>query len=97
MTGIRDAATKRKLLSLVPFTAAQVAVNLCRSEESARANVGTLQGTADISAVHHQLQPANPHMQQQGRGAASPATAGLIATNPARQPDRPAEVSAPCR
>ena len=70
MTGIRDAATKQKLLSLVPFPAAQVAVNLCRSEESARANVGTLQGTADISAVHHQQQPTNPHMQQQGRSGA---------------------------
>ena len=36
MTGIRDVATKQKLLALTPFPTAQDAVNLCRSEESAR-------------------------------------------------------------
>ena len=64
MTGIRDAATKQKLLALTPFPKAQAVVDLCRSEESARANVSTLRGTADISAVHHQPPPAQ--RQQQG-------------------------------
>ena len=57
MTGIRDAATKQKLLALVPFPTAQAAVNLCRSEESAKSGVSTLQGTADVSAVHHHQHP----------------------------------------
>jgi hypothetical protein len=63
MTDIRDAATKQKLLALTPFPKAQ-AVVLCRSEESARANVSTLRGTADISAIHHQPPPVQ--RQQQG-------------------------------
>ena len=35
MTGIRNVATKQKLLALTPFPKAQATVDLCRSEESA--------------------------------------------------------------
>ena len=66
MTGIRDVATKQKLLALTPFPTAQDAVNLCRSEESARANVSTLRGTNDIGAVHHQPPPTQQQQQQGG-------------------------------
>jgi hypothetical protein len=38
IAGTRDAETKKKLLAISPFPSLQVAVNICRSEESARAN-----------------------------------------------------------
>lgn len=69
MTGVRDTSTKQKLLALTPFPTAQEVVNLCRSEESARANVGALQGKAEVAAVHSH-QP--PPVQQQGDGGARP-------------------------
>jgi hypothetical protein len=49
MAGVRDSETKKKLLALSPFPTAQTAVNLCRSEESARANEKILSQTAVAS------------------------------------------------
>ena len=42
MAGVRDSESRKKLLSLTPFPTLQQAVNLCRGEESARANERTL-------------------------------------------------------
>ena len=38
MAGVRDTETKRKLLALSPFPTVQQTINICRSEESAKAN-----------------------------------------------------------
>ncbi|EFX67542.1 hypothetical protein DAPPUDRAFT_261497 [Daphnia pulex] len=51
MAGIRDPETKNKLLALSPFPTTQAAVNLCRSEESARANEKVLSGQSGISSI----------------------------------------------
>lgn len=46
---------KKKLLSLTPFLSLQQAVNVCRSEKSARANERSLSHQAGVAAVqtHH--------------------------------------------
>ena len=38
IAGVRDTETKKKLLAMCPFPALQQTVNICRSEEAARAN-----------------------------------------------------------
>ncbi|XP_046438430.1 uncharacterized protein LOC124189960 [Daphnia pulex] len=52
IAGTRDAETKKKLLAISPFPCLQVAVNICRSEESARANERTLSGQSGVAAIH---------------------------------------------
>ena len=51
IAGTRDAETKKKLLTINPFPSLQVAVNICRSEESARANEWTLSGQSGVAAI----------------------------------------------
>jgi hypothetical protein len=51
MAGIRDSETKKKLLALSPFPTTQAAVNLCRSEESARANEKILSTQTGVSSI----------------------------------------------
>ena len=51
MAGVRDTETKRKLLALSPFPTAQQTINICRSEESAKANEKSLSNPPAISQV----------------------------------------------
>jgi hypothetical protein len=51
MAGVRDTETKRKLLALSPFPTAQQTINICRSEESAKANEKSLSNPSAISHV----------------------------------------------
>ena len=58
MAGVRDSETKKKLLAISPFPTAQEAVNLCRSEESARANEKILSKQSGVSFIQHKKGPA---------------------------------------
>lgn len=56
MVGVSDAESKRKLLTMKPFPTCQQAVDLCRSEETARANeaalgTGNSDGSQQVSKV----------------------------------------------
>jgi uncharacterized membrane protein YgcG len=51
IAGTRDAETKKKLLAMSPFPLLQTTINICRSDESARANEGSLSNQAGISAI----------------------------------------------
>ena len=51
MAGVRDTETKRKLLALSPFPTVQQTINICRSEESAKANEKSLSNPPAISHV----------------------------------------------
>jgi hypothetical protein len=51
MAGVRDTETKRKLLALSPFPTAQQTINICRSEESAKADEKSLSNPPAISHV----------------------------------------------
>jgi hypothetical protein len=51
MAGIQNTYTKRKLLALSPFPTSQQAINLCRSEESAKANMKSLSNLPAVSYV----------------------------------------------
>ena len=51
IAGTRDAETKKKLLAMSPFPALQPTINICRSEESARANERSLSGHSGISSI----------------------------------------------
>jgi hypothetical protein len=56
----RDSETKKKLLALatIPFPSLQAKVNICRSEESARAKERTLSGQSGMAAISaKQFQP----------------------------------------
>jgi hypothetical protein len=59
MAGIRDSETRRKLLALSPFTTLQHTINICRSEEAAKANEKSLSNPPVIS-----------HMQTRHQGSA---------------------------
>ncbi|KZS02114.1 Uncharacterized protein APZ42_000982, partial [Daphnia magna] len=58
MAGIQDAETKRRLLAISPFPTSQQTINICRSEESARANERSLSGPASVAKIQlkHQRQ-----------------------------------------
>lgn len=62
IAGTRDTATKKKLLAISPFPPLQLTVNLCRSEELARANERTLSGQSGVSAVHTRHGQAERHL-----------------------------------
>jgi hypothetical protein len=51
MAGIRDSETRRKLLALSPFPTLQNTINICRSEETAKANEKSLSTPQVISHV----------------------------------------------
>ena len=51
IAGTIDAETKKKLLAMSPFPALQPTINICRSEESARANERSLSGHSGISSI----------------------------------------------
>ena len=58
IAGTRDSETKKKLLAISPFPSLQATVNICRSEESARANERTLSGQSGVAAITtRQFQP----------------------------------------
>ena len=56
MAGIRDTDTKRKLLALSLFPTSQQAINICRSEESAKANEKSLSNPPAVSYVQTKSQ-----------------------------------------
>ncbi|KZR99048.1 Uncharacterized protein APZ42_005255, partial [Daphnia magna] len=76
MAGVRDGESRRKLLSLSPFPTLQQAVNLCRGEESARANERTLSGQSSVNALN-----ARPRRQPLPPGTATCNTCGRSAHN----------------
>ena len=89
IVGIRDDESKKKLLALVPFPTVLVAVNLCRSEESARSGERSLGEASKVSSIQSQSnrrpdRPANvskPSCGKCGRfahatGVICPAIAG---------------------
>ena len=51
LAGSRDAEEKQKLFAIKPLPTLQQAVDVCRSEESARLNVRELEGQSAISRV----------------------------------------------
>lgn len=55
MAGIRDSETKKKLLALSPFPTTQAAVNLCKSEESARTNEKVLSSQTGVASIQTKL------------------------------------------
>ncbi|KAK4024871.1 hypothetical protein OUZ56_010366 [Daphnia magna] len=55
IAGTRDAETKKKLLAMSPFPALQSTINICRSEESARANQRSLSGHSGISMIQKKI------------------------------------------
>ncbi len=56
--GNNNIQTKKKLLAISPFPSLQATVNICRSEESARANERTLSGQSGVAAIStKQFQP----------------------------------------
>ncbi len=58
IAGTRDSETKKKLCAISPFPSLQATVNICRSEESARANERTLSGQSGVAAItKRQFQP----------------------------------------
>ncbi|KAK4028000.1 hypothetical protein OUZ56_017163 [Daphnia magna] len=57
MAGIRDSETKKKLLALSPFPTTQAAVNLCKSEESARTNEKVLSSQTGVASIQTKLSP----------------------------------------
>jgi hypothetical protein len=69
MAGIRDSETKKKLLALTPFPSLQQAVNVCRSEESARANERSLSHQAGVAAVHSHHKNMSPSSSNSSCGA----------------------------
>jgi predicted phosphoadenosine phosphosulfate sulfurtransferase len=52
MAGVRESESRKQLLSLTPFPTLQQAVNLCRVEESARANERTLSNQSSVNALN---------------------------------------------
>ncbi len=60
MAGVRDSETKKKPLALSQFPTAQTAVNLCRSEESARENEKFLSQTGVASIQTRQSEKHLP-------------------------------------
>lgn len=66
MSGVRDHETRHKLLACRPFPSLSQAIDICRSEESARVNDEALQNSAvgdqSVCTVSHQRQhgPAGP-------------------------------------
>jgi uncharacterized membrane protein YgcG len=61
MAGIRDSETRRKLLALSPFLTLQHTINICRSEEAAKANEKSLSNPQVIS--HMQTRHQGPARQ----------------------------------
>jgi hypothetical protein len=76
MAGVRDGESRRKLLSLPPFPTLQQAVNLCRGEESVRANERTLSGQSFVNALN-----ARPRRQPLPPGTAICKACGRLAHN----------------
>jgi hypothetical protein len=69
MAGIRDSETKKKLLALTPFPSLQQAVNVCRSEESARANERSLSHQAGVAAIQTHFKHVSPSSGTSSCGA----------------------------
>ena len=69
IAGIRDSETKNKLLALTPFPSLQRAVNVCRSEESARANERSLSHQAGVTAIQTHYKHVSPSTGASSCGA----------------------------
>jgi hypothetical protein len=56
MAGIRDTETRRKLLALSPFPTGQQAINICRSDKSAKASEKSLNHPPSVAQLHSKSQ-----------------------------------------
>jgi hypothetical protein len=73
IAGTRDAETKKKLLAISPFPSLQVAVNTCRSEESARANERTLSRQSGVAAILNKNNKPDHHSSKECSACGRPA------------------------
>jgi hypothetical protein len=82
IAGTRDTDTKKKLLAMSPFPSLQAAINVCRSEEAARANERSLSGQSGISAIQNKQSRPEHHQAKDTKecGACCYALACLCAT-----------------
>ena len=77
IAGVRDTETKKKLLAMCPFPALQQTVNICRSEEAARANEKILSGQSGVSAVKSSYKQTDKSTECDKCGRASHVSGGV--------------------